>query len=132
MFEKSLHLINFLMIFIPLMGDVWFATCTWWNYLYECQVGPLAWDLSNIFRALMNTEHAHGLVAQHNDNNKDCGGVLWLVDHCHTPSVFGSYSLLHQLHCVLSPISLGLVHIVCYTRSNALHLMLTQEFSFIY
>ena len=50
-----------------------------------------------------------------------------MVDHYHTPSVFGSYSLLHQLHCVLSPINLGLVHIACYTRSDALHFMLTQE-----
>ena len=132
MFEKTLHLIKFLMIFISLMGGVWFSTCTWWNHLYECQVGPLAWDLSEISIALMNIRHVPGLVVQHNDNNKDCKGVLWLVDHYHISSAFGSYSLLHQLHCVSSPISLGLVHIACYTRSDALHLMLTEKFSFIY
>ena len=98
----------------------------------ECQVGPLAWDIGEISRTLMNIGHTHDLVAQHNNNSKDYGGVLWLVDHSHTPSVFGSYSLLHQLHCVLSPISLGLVHIAYYTRSDALYLMLTQEFSFIH
>ena len=118
------------MIFIALMGGVWFAAYTWWNHLYECRVGPLAWDPGKISRALMNTGHAHGLIAQHSDNGKDCGGVLWLVDHYHTLSAFGSYSLLHQLHCVLSPINLGLVHIACYTRSDALHLMLTQKFSY--
>ena len=132
MLEKALLLIMFLMISISLISGVWFAACTWWNHLYECQVGRLAWDLGEISIALMNIGHAHGLVAQHNNNNKDCGGVLWLVDHYHTPSIFGSYSLLHQLHYVLSPISLGLVHIACYTRIDALHLMLIQEFSFIY
>ena len=104
------------MIFISLMGGVWLAACTWWNHLYECQVGPLAWDLGEISRALMNIGQAHDLVAQHSDNNKDCGGVLWLVDHYHPPSVFGSYSLLHQLRCMLSLISLSLVHIACYTN----------------
>jgi len=120
------------MIFISLMGSVWFAAYTWWNHLYECQVGPLAWNLGKISRALMNIGHAYGLVVQHSDKNKDCGGVLWLVDHYHTPSIFGSYSLLHQLHYVLSLISLGLVHIACYTRFDALHLMITNEFSFNY
>jgi len=132
MFEKDLHLIKFLMIFISLMSGVWFTTCTWWNHLYECQVRPLAWHNGEISRALMNIGHAHGLVAQHNNNNKDCGGVLWLVDRYHMSSVFGSYSLLHQLHYVLSSISLGLVHIACYTRFDVLHLMLIQKFSFIY
>jgi len=51
------------MIFISLTGCVWFAAYTWWNYLYECQVGPLIWDLGMISRALMNTGHAHGLVS---------------------------------------------------------------------
>ena len=117
MFEKVLHLIKFLMIFISLMGGVWFAACTWWNHLYKCQVGPLAWDLGEISRALMNIGHVHDLVVQHSDSNKDCGGVLWLVDNYHTPSVFGSYNLLHQLYCVLIPISLGLVHIYIYMQS---------------
>ena len=27
----------------------------------------------------MNTGHMYGLVAQHDDNNKDYVGVLWLV-----------------------------------------------------
>jgi len=27
------------------MGGVWFAAYTWWNHLYECQVGPLICDL---------------------------------------------------------------------------------------
>ena len=117
--------IKFLMIFISFMGGVWFATCTCWNNLYECQVGPLAWDLGKISRALMNFRHAHSLVVQHSNNNKDCEGVLWWVDHYHTPSAFGSYSLLYQLYCVKS-------YIACYTMPNALHLMLTWEFSFIY
>jgi len=85
------------MIFISLMGGVWIAACTWWNHLYECHVRSLAWDLDKISRALMNTRHAHGLVVQHNDNNKDYEGVLWLVEHYHTPRVFGSYSLTNSV-----------------------------------
>jgi len=43
----------FLIIFISLTSGVWFAAYTWWNYLYGCQMGPLVWYLSKIFRELM-------------------------------------------------------------------------------
>jgi len=67
-----------LMIFISLMGDVWFAAYTWQNHLHECWVGRLVWDFEKISKTFMNIEHAHDLFV-HN-NNKNCGGVMWLVD----------------------------------------------------
>jgi len=68
------------MIFIFLMGGVWFARYTWWNYPYECHVRMLVWDCDEISIALMNVECVHDLLAHNNDNDKDCGDVMWLLD----------------------------------------------------
>ncbi|XP_020236724.1 ABC transporter B family member 26, chloroplastic isoform X9 [Cajanus cajan] len=38
---------------------------------YECQVGPLVWNLGEISRTLMNNGHARGLKAQYSDSDKD-------------------------------------------------------------
>jgi len=59
------------------MGGVWSTTYAWWNHLYECWVGPLAWDLGKISKALMNIKLTLGLKSATHDNNKIYGGVLW-------------------------------------------------------
>ena len=89
------------MIFLSLVGGVWFASNTWWwNHLYECQVGLFAWDHRKISRALMNIKHTHDLVMQHNDNDKNCGGYNVIGKPLKHAKCFRFNSLLHLLQCV--------------------------------